>query len=186
MLRNLIATSGVAIIILSALSAWNPAPSAVPLRGPGAVIAMHEQLFRAMDALDIDKALSFLHEDMNMGEKERSRPCTLFLVDGNGKPLTALGYQESRKLLADWIQALSSEGRYETKVTALGADCFSAELSYAVLEFERLRTVNGKQTTQRYRSTSLVTYDAGWKITHWHVSKAEAPLETALVAPPVK
>jgi len=153
----------------TALAAAHMTPT-VPAPGPGAVIAMHQKLFQAIDAGNAERALEFLSADLNMQDEHRGRPCTLFLVDGSGAPVTSVGAEASRELLASWIAA--SEGRWETKLTSARDDCFSGELSYAVLEFERKRTDTKKPVVRRYRSTSLVTYDEGWKITHWHVSPA--------------
>src|SRR5262245_59533379 len=76
-----------------------PLSAATAMRGPGAVIGMHQKLLRAIDAADLGKALSFLHEDMNMDKEELERPCTLFLVDARGVPRSARGYEESKKVL---------------------------------------------------------------------------------------
>jgi hypothetical protein len=150
-------------------------PVAAP-PGPGAVIAMHDRLFQALDAGDLDKTLALLHPDMNMNQNERARPCSLFLVDRAGAPRQANGFGASKKLLGEWLPAWTPDGaKCETRITPIGADCFSAELSYAVLELERKVTLGGKTTTQRYVSTSLVTYaNDGWQLTHWHLSPADA------------
>lgn len=156
-------------LALLALSAVSPTP---PTPGPGAVIGMHKVMFRAIDAGDVDAALAFLHPDMHMDREYGKRPCTLFLVEDDDTPLSADGFAESKKLLASWID--SGASGWETRITGAHDDCLSGELSYAVLEFERTRTTKLGSETRKYRSTSLVTYDDGWKLTHWHVSPAGA------------
>jgi hypothetical protein len=150
--------------------------AAVSPPGPGAVIAMHERFFQALDGANLEQALSFLHPDMNMNQDERARPCSLFVVDRTGAPRQANGFESSKKLLTDWLRTWTPAGaKCATRVTPIGADCFAAELSYAVLQLERNVTIDGKTTTQRYVSTSLVTYAKdGWQLTHWHVSPADA------------
>ncbi|MFO0981473.1 MAG: hypothetical protein U1E76_06915 [Planctomycetota bacterium] len=174
----------IAIVFLAAagFTSFSSARAPALLPGPGAVIAMHESLFRAIDAGKVEEALPFLHDDMNMGENYRARPCSLFLCDQQGQPLTARNHEQSAKLLKDWTLASAGDGKWTTTVTPIGADCFSAELSYAVLEITRTRTVDGKTTTRRYHSTSLVTYGKdGWQLTHWHLSPAEAGAAGATV-----
>lgn len=156
----------------AALAATGLSPA--PTLGPGAVVAMHRQLFRAIDAGDVETALAFLSDDLNMDAEYRRRPCTLFLNDRDGKPIESVGVDASRALLARWVEE-SKEGEWKTEIRVGTDDCFSGELSYAVLDFQRQRIDSKERSIERFRSTSLVTYDGGWKITHWHVSPAPEP-----------
>ena len=157
----------VPVLAILALTANSPA---APAPGPGAVIAMHKAMFRAIDGGDLEGALGFLHADMDMDRDYGQRPCTLFLVGDEGAPVSADGFAASNQLLADWLD--SGASGWKTRITSAHDNCLSGELSYAVLEFERTRATKLGTETRRYRSTSLVTYDEGWKITHWHVSPA--------------
>lgn len=154
---------------------WLAVPRAAPpsALGPGAVIEMHKQLFAALDRGDADAAREFVEGD----RKATPRTSTMFLVDASGAPVKATDADESRDLLARLAgQAKSAGGTWATTLTSEAADCYSPELSYAVLELERSHTVGGKTEVRRYRSTSLVRYaDKGWKIFHWHVSPADEP-----------
>ena len=133
---------------------------------------MHKQLFAALDAGDVEAALAHLSPDLNMGRKYTERPCTVALSEIDGLSAHAIGNAASRKLLTDWVRA-AGEKASTTRVTRWLSDCFSAELSYAVLEFERTRTVDGERQTRRYVSTSLVTHRGGhWRITNWQVAPA--------------
>jgi hypothetical protein len=170
----LLAAASLAFLLAPVSSPVTAAPTPP---GPGAVIGMHERFFRAIDAGELDKALAFLHADMNLDQQERARPCSLFLVDRAGVPRQATSFEASKKLLGEWIRTWTPAGsKCETRVTPIGADCFSAELSYAVLQLERKVTVGEKTTTQRYLCTSLVTHGGndGWQLTHCHLSPGQA------------
>jgi hypothetical protein len=133
---------------------------------------MHERLFAAIDRGDVEGALAFLHPDMHMERAWVERPCTVVLEDIDDRSQHAIGYEASRELLGSWVREAAAD-RGETRITRWLSNCFSSELSYAILEFERTRTVDGEPETRRYVSTSLVTYaDGGWKLTNWHVSPA--------------
>ena len=135
------------------------------------LIMTDAQLFAALDAGDAIAARAFLHEDIHMGDKWRRRPCTLALYEVDGTSGLAVGRTASRALLDTWADAADTGA--ETRITNWVSDCHSGELSYATLEFERTNSVNGKQVTKRYVSTSLVTYeDGGWRITHMQVAPA--------------
>jgi hypothetical protein len=151
----------------------SPAPAAPAAPGPGAVLVMHERLFRAMDAGDVSQALEFLHADIRPEDEHRPRPCTTILPTLEGGMVSGASFDESRAALTGWIESSADAGgQWSTRLVSGYDDCFSGELSYAVLEFERVHEKDGARTATRYRSTSLVTYDGGWKLTHWHVSRA--------------
>jgi hypothetical protein len=144
-----------------------------PTLGPGAVIHMHEELFRAIDAGDAEIAIGFLHKDMDMDDKWRKRPCQIFFTDIQGKTVRAMNHSDSRKLMTRMTQRLAaSEGSVKTTIRPLSSNCFSAKLSYAVLEIKRVYRHGKKSWIERFVSTSLVTHDNGWKLTHWHLSPA--------------
>jgi hypothetical protein len=141
--------------------------------GPGAVISMHVQLFRAIDAGDAERAAAFVGPDLEAtllldraraGEHEREL-----------EPVLDRGRTAVAERLAEWARASKDLG-YSTSIEAVRADCSSGELSYAVLEIERSRaTATGKEV-ERYLSTSLVHHrSGGWRLMHWHLSPAGAP-----------
>ena len=153
---------------------WLAVPRGAPpsALGPGAVIEMHKQLFAALDRGDADAAREFVEGD----RKATPRTSTMFLIDGSGAPVKASDADESRDLLARLAaESKKAGGIWTTTLTSEAADCYSPELSYAVLELERSHAIGDKTEVRRYRSTSLVRYaDKGWKIFHWHVSPADA------------
>jgi hypothetical protein len=156
------------------LALASSSPASAPVRGPGAVVSMHRSFFKAVDAGQTDTAMAFLHADMQMDDEYRRRPCQIWLVGTDGEPRAAQNQAQSRELLSQWIEAERASGAsYKTKITPRAADCFSAELSFAVLDIERSCTRDGETTVERWRSTSLVTYDSDWKLTHMHISPAE-------------
>ena len=158
------------VLALASSSVADPTPL-LPV-GPASVIEMHQDLFRALDSGDADRAASFLHKDMFMDDKWRKRPCQLFLTDTDGSVQSSLSYVDSRKLMGDLARRFGpSSGCVKTTVRALSSDC-RVELSYAVLEIEREHRQGQKSWTERFISTSLVTHDGGWKLTHWHLSPA--------------
>jgi hypothetical protein len=111
---------------------------------------------------------------MNMDDRWRQRPCQVFFTNAAGKTRRAMNNSESRELLAEMArEGAESGGSVKTTVKPLSTDCFSAELSYAVLEVERVHERGGQTWTETFVSTSLVTYaDNGWKLTHWHLTPA--------------
>ncbi len=152
------------------------APAPAPVPGGGAVLAMHRELLGALDAGDVQAAQGFLSADSQPESAEGGRPCTLFLVGADGSPVSAVGNGESRALLARFLaEQTALGGKFETRITRAWTDCPSAEVSWAVLEFERAHSEDGAVRTRRYRSTSIVRHDDGWKLTAWHVSPADAP-----------
>jgi hypothetical protein len=151
------------------VSAPRANPSA-PLGG-GSVLEMHRQLFAAIDRGEIEAVKAFVSDSRG------SSGGSVFLVDFSGAPVQAWGTEGVRELLARTVAHRSKRGgEWKTTITKEVADCHSPELSYAVLEFERARVVDGKSETKRFRSTSLVCNDGGkWKLFHWHVSPMSEP-----------
>jgi hypothetical protein len=154
------------------------APAAV---GPGVVLDMHRRFFAALDAGDAEKALAFVDTSSEGGFADGedggiARPDVMWL-DEHGLPEHAHGLDAVRGLVARHAKASVDGGpAWTTKIVKSRSDCYSAELSYAILEFERSRGVKGG--TRRYRSTSLVRHAGDqWKLLHFHVSAADA--ETA-------
>ncbi len=186
MLRTLavLCASSAVLLPLSTRSAGAPSPALGPSLGPSlapspspgpeSVVHMHERLFAAIDRGDVEGALAFLHPDMHMNRAWVERPCTVVLEGIDDRSQHAIGYEASRELVASWVRetGAAANGR-ETRITRWLSNCFSSELSYAIVEFERTRTVDGEAETRRYVSTSLVTRDGGsWQLTNWHVSPA--------------
>ena len=143
-----------------------------PTPGGGAVLAMHREFLQALDAGDAQAAQRFLAADTG---PESARPCTLYLVGAGDTPASAVGNAESKALLARILdEQRAAGGAWETRITRSWSDCPTAEVSWAVLEFERTQEKDGVARTSRYRSTSIVRHDDGWKLTAWHVSPADA------------
>jgi ketosteroid isomerase-like protein len=158
---TLLALSGALVLALAPA-----ADSSAPPPGPGAVISMHIQLMRAIDGADADKAASFV------GPKTD----TSMFFDRDERPEVIRGRAAVAERLSEWARE-SRIGNYSTKVTPIASDCFSGDLSYAVLEIERSMktTSGGSMVVERYVSTSLVQYrEGGWKLMHWHLSPASA------------
>jgi len=132
--------------------------------GPGAVVAMHVQLFAALDSGDAARAASFVVPDQEAS----------LLLDRGGQPELVLGRARVAERLAEWARSSGGAGA-TTAVEVLRADCPSGALSYAVLEIERSRETAAGGEVRRYVSPSLVQHrDGGWKLMHWHLSPAES------------
>ena len=160
----------VPLLLLSAVLTIALAPRArsgpAALPGPGAVVGMHIQLFRALDAGDAGRAASFVGPDQKT---------TLALDLVGGEPELETGRAGVMQRLAEWARASKGLG-YSTSVEVLRADCPSGELSWAVLEIERSRETAAGVEVERYVSTSLVHYrSGGWRLMHWHLSPAGEP-----------
>ena len=162
MRRTLVPLFALALVFAALLAPLaRSGPPALP--GGGAVVGMHVQLFRALDAGDAERAASFVGSD---GEPT-------LLLDLGGEPERVTGRDGVERRLAEWARASKDQG-YSTSIEVLRAECTSAALSYAVLEIERTRA-DGPEV-ERYVSTSLVQHrDGGWQLVHWHLSPAQAP-----------
>ena len=155
--------------------AARPAPA--PLPGPGGVIALHRDLFAAIDAGDTG-AVEALMTTVPNGITWRGGEW----VDPPGAVFQLLGERDvpsgdtgSAAGAAETLIAWAGEGG-ETRITEAWADCASAALSFCVMDFER--HVEG-EPVRRYRSTSLVGHGDGddWRIYHWHVSPGPDPAQ---------
>lgn len=172
-----LAVSTVAAFTLAAtLTSRTRAAAAAPV-GPGVVLDMHRRFFAALDAGDAEKALAFVDTASEGGFADGAdggiaRPDVMWL-DEHGLPEHAHGLDAVRVLVGRHAKASIDGGpAWTTKIVKSRSDCYSAELSYAILEFERSRGVKGG--TQRYRSTSLVRHAGDqWKLIHFHVSAAD-------------
>ena len=84
------------------------APSAVcrppALPGPGAIVSMHVQLFRAIDAGDATRAASFVGP----------RAETSLFLSQNGDPTVSRGRDEVARQLAEWARA-SADGTHASR-----------------------------------------------------------------------
>jgi len=157
-----------AVLVLPALFTLALRPAPQPAAGPGAVMAMQRDLFAAIDRGDGEAARSFVASD----RKGPGGMTTLFLIDRAGTLVRATDSGSARDALARLAgESKVAGGSFATKITMESADCPSSDLSYAVIEFERVHTLDGKVDTRRYRGTLLVRHEeSGWKVTHWHVS----------------
>lgn len=161
-------TLGLTTLLLTA------APQPVPM-GPGAVVAMHGELFRALDAGDAAGAMKFLHDDVDMQEPYEARPCSLFFDEVDGLTAASMGHEASRPLLVRWAQQIAADqgATWSTRILNARDHCFDPRLSYCVMEFERRRVpAEGEPESRRYLATSLVIYgDDGWQLTHWQIAQ---------------
>jgi hypothetical protein len=175
MKRSLLAFAAVLLPLASAalLSASGPAP------GPGAVLAMHEDLFAALDRGDVEAVRGHLGEASMGGDWTAaggwSEPpgFLAWATEGAGKGFSVTSREDGLRALLAWGAEGSKEGGgWTTRITHAWSDCRSADLSFAALEFERTRTVGGATETARYRSTSLVSHDGKrWKLWLFHASR---------------
>lgn len=154
-----------------------PAAAAPAAPGGGAVLAMQQQFFAAIDAGDPTKAMQFLDlrdaGGWSEGENGGIALPSVMWLDPRGAPEQAQGADAVRVLVAKHAKESDDGGpRWTTKFIRSRSDCYSADLSYCVAEFERTRGVKGG--TQRYRATSLVRQVEGqWRLFHLHVSPAD-------------
>lgn len=160
------------LLTLPALFTLALAPAPPPIIGPGGVLAMQRDLFAAIDRGDGDGAGNFVAAD----RKGPGGMTSLFLVDRSGALVRAADASSCRDALARLAaESKAAGGTFATKITWESADCPSSELSYAVIEFDRAHTLDGKVETRRYRGTLLVRMEGSeWKVAHWHVSPAAA------------
>lgn len=145
------------------------APARTPVRalaspGPGGVLELHRRLFAALEAHDREAALTVLDVD------RKALPVSVVLFDG-GPPLTARTRDGAAEALIEWAARTGSG----TRIVRQQVECPSTDLSYAVLELERVQTSkDGTRRLRRFHATSLVREVEGrWKLFHWHVSPAE-------------
>ncbi len=167
-MRKLTITSVGIVAALVALSFAPPRPAA----GPGAIVEMLENLFKAIDAGDRAAARACL-----VGTDSRF-PVQIYDLDLQHKPETIEGLEPARAYLDALFAGIKRDGvKVESKITKIHADCHSPELGYATLEFTQTFTVNGKSETSEYRATALVSYDekTKWHLFHWHSSLAKEP-----------
>lgn len=164
--------AGVAVLTTSA----GPAGPA-PLPGPGGVLDLHEELFRAMDEGDVDAIRGILADSKRGATWKDGRwgDPRSFLAYGNlssGEAFTADSKKQGLRLLADMGDAPEGPGGpWKTTITRCWADCPSPDISFAALQFERTRGVGDEILTERYRSTSLVSHtERGWELWHIHIS----------------
>lgn len=159
-----------AMLTLPALLALALSPAPQPAPGGGSVLAMQKALFAAIDRGDGEVARTFVAPD----RKGPGGMTSLFLIDRSGVAMRATDAPSARDAFAKLAaESKAAGGTFETKITSESADCPSSELSFAVVEFERIHTLGGKVETRRYRGTLLVRHDgAAWKVSHWHVSPA--------------
>lgn len=158
-------------------SAARVAPAAAA--GPGGVYQLHLDLLEALDDGD-GKAIAGLLADSRRGLTWRDGEWGEqhgFLAFGTtvaGKAVAADTRVEGLELLLDLADADHGKGRpWKTSLVSMWADCPSADISFATLEFERRRAGEGDDAVRRYRATSLVSHTKGkWKLWHIHVSPA--------------
>ena len=176
---NTLAAATLALAIGLTVSA---ARSAHP--GPGAVLSMHKQLFAALDRGDVERVGGFIAEsrrgaswsDASDPGKQAwgaARGFLAYLPDSEGRGVCAENEDEGVQRLIAWSQDASKKkaGGWKTEIKRAWSDCHSEDISFAMIEFERSRSTPGGTQRERYRSTSLVSYQGGrWVLWHIHIS----------------
>jgi hypothetical protein len=177
-LTGLLAT--LAAVALAFAGVGNSAPAAPRPLGPGGVYDLHVKLFRALDAGDgaaVEKLLGGktrgLLIDASGKWSEGGDDLRMFLLGPDGAPIETGEAADARKLLLAQDGGADADARWTTRILDGWMDCPSGEVSFATLTFERTGKRDGRTVAQRYRSTSLVSYERGaWKLWHLHVSPA--------------
>ncbi len=161
------------LALLAAVPALAPSASP-PALGPGAVLDMHQALFRALDEGDagrLENLLASVPSGATWSSGEGWGAPQGFLAfgpGGEGSASRAASVEDGRELLLRW----AGERGWQTRITQGWTDCASAEISYAVLELERTRRTDSGERIERFRSTSLVSHRNGrWVIWHFHLSR---------------
>ncbi len=160
------------VTALAAIPMIVPGPESTPSAGPGALIEMHERIFKALDTVDPEALYADLLPDRDF----------LLFVPGPQGPERHQG----RDAAWEWFKQRLEEtkaagGKWSTQMTWKNADCHSPELGYAVIEFTRSHEKDGAVTRTSWRSTALGRYvDGKFRLLHWHVS----PAAEATVPPP--
>jgi hypothetical protein len=146
------------------------APGAI---GPGGVIAMHESLFAALDRADAEGVKGRLGSISGLGACVDSRgqwsdpPSFLVaLIEPGAAAKTAADPAAGAEALLEWAR---SETPLKTRILSGWSDCYSKDIGFAILEFER-RGADGERA-RRYQSTSFArSTDEGWKLYFWQVA----------------
>jgi len=170
MLRTSLLVAGLAgaLFVLAPAHESAPAPA-----GPGAVLAMHRELFRALDAGERDAVTRLLgasragasFDGDAWGESPGAR---FFVLDAHDRPVAATKGAAVLDALLAWGAAAES-----TRIVDAWTDCASAEGGFAALEIART-DANGNE--RRYRMSSLARHEnGGWRLFHCNVAPADAP-----------
>jgi len=179
------------IPVLAALSAPFLALDAAtppPPPGPGGVIHAMQGFCAAVDRGDADylaKAMAkrgaggpygFDRENGRIRQLEGSS-FALFDVTAASEPFAATDQ-------ADFVGRMIKDvahgnGKVETVIHSIRADCPSGDCSYAFLEFDRVFTNGDVKTVVPMRATALVRHTGegapDFRVFHWHASLAGAP-----------
>ena len=188
-MNKTLTTALLALLGSAFVSVAPPAPSAVPVPGPGGVaIAIKAFLERQENGASTAKLLSdsahdleFHYDGAELKQTEagkESTPCFLD-VGCDGKPFSARTAKVFVTQLSDLVASNDKESRVLThEIGKIKANCHSGECSVAVVEFTRVYTVGGgKQMHVPMRATALMKYEvtegASFRIYHWHASPAK-------------
>ena len=172
--------------------------------GPGAVIDTVQAFLQAQDEGDA-KMLDLLvgdpsprdgyvvapDKDSKVGFKELkdNNSWRFFEVSTDGTPLAARDKASFLKLLRGQVACAKVKARtLQTGVRTIRADCPSQWCSYAVVDFQRVYSIDGEtQKPIPMQATALVRYvkrqDAKvphFEIFHWHASR-QAPAKKGAV-----
>jgi len=147
-------------------------PRTVPV-GPGAVVEMHRSLFAALDRGDEDAVRAMIstrgHGTAWTPEDGWSEAGGATIAIGDtSAPLGTLDAAAGAKRLLAWGGGAGTR----TSIRRAWSDCASDRISFAVLELERTRLVEGVERTEAWRCTSLVSHEGGrWVLWHLHASR---------------
>ena len=157
-----------ALALLASLTAFTFVPSPAP--GPGAIEDMLVTFFKAFDAGDRATAHACTVP------KDGHFPVLIYDMDLENKPVTVEGSEATKQYLEGLFDGVAkAKAKVVSKITRIHADCHSAQLGYATLEFTQAVTSGEKTEATGYRATALVSYDTKdqrWRIFHFHASLA--------------
>jgi hypothetical protein len=130
--------------------------------GPGALIELHERIFRALDGMDADALRSELLLDERF----------VLYAQGPAGPQRAQGEGQVWAWFQERIESRrAAGGRFRTRITWSHAECSSPDLGAAVLECVQTHEKDGATGEATFRLTALATWQDGrFRLRHWHLS----------------
>ena len=167
--------------------------TAAPVPGPGGVIDTMQDFITALDTgsarslgaiLDVQKSPGFVVQpdaSSKWGFKEVKRAYSPRFVDVTWDD-QAFSVQDRKQFIhkvhSGITRSKQKASGMQTKIISLRAECPSADVSYAVIEFERSYTIEGKSRgSKRMIGTALLRHvrkakdgDPDFRIFQWHAS----------------
>jgi hypothetical protein len=189
-------------LLATARGMFAPTPTPAPIPGPGGVIDTARKFIAAVDGGDARSLAAILDvqsggggvvvtpdADSKWGFTESKKPRSPRFVDvtWDGTAFSEHDRKDFVHHVRGQISGTKRQARSVTsKILSIRADCPAASVSYAVIEFERSYTVDGKrQGTRRLVATALMRHvrktkdtDPDFRIFQWHASRV-APRKVA-------